>query len=99
MPEGVAIEATTEMGVSGTVKFEATDVTGTVTMAVSDIQRTLPAGAVAQALAAKMELPDNVPWTLRKDSSGAYLDDESPIGDQLGEIDEKLTVAPKAHLG
>ena len=82
-----------------TLSFEATDVTGLRPVQVSDVQRSLPAGAVARALAAQMSLPDNVTWALRRDdTTGAYLDDEVPIGDQI-EPDARLTVTPKTHLG
>jgi hypothetical protein len=82
------------------VRFEAADVTGTHRVVVDQVQASLPAGAVAQALAARMALPENVPWGLRDDSSCAYLDDQRPIGEQLRTgADAKLTVTPKTHLG
>jgi hypothetical protein len=46
-------------------RFEAADVTGTHLIDARDVHRATPAGAVAQALAARMELPQNVPWALR----------------------------------
>ena len=79
------------------VDFDAVDVTGTHEARASRIQRGLPAQAVASALAARMSLPGNVPWTLH-DSSGAFLDDSRPIGDQVGP-GARLTVTPKTHLG
>ncbi len=85
---------------NGTVRFRARDVTGTQEFDVSDITRGTPAGAVAQTLAARMELPTNVPWALRSDRTGSWLQDEKPIDEQLGgEEDPALTLTPKAHLG
>ena len=89
-----------ESPANGVVCFEAADVTGTHRVTVDDVQRTLPAGAVAKALASRMSLPENVPWALRDNASSAYLDAEKPIGDQIGTgPDVKLTVTPKTHLG
>ena len=81
----------------GTFSFDTVDVTGTHEAHASDIDPSLPAEVVARALAARMALPQNVPWSLH-DSSGAFLDDNVSIGDQI-ESGETLTVAPKTHLG
>ena len=88
-PEGPAAE---------TFSFEASDVTGTQTVVANDVQRILPAGAVARSLAAWMKLPDNVPWALRNESTSAFLDEERPIGEQI-RPGAKVTVTPKTHLG
>lgn len=77
--------------------FEACDVTSTRLLDARNVQRATPAGSVARALAAKMDLPDNVPWTLRNER-GVILDEARPIGDQL-ETGERVTVTPKTHLG
>ena len=53
---------------------------------------------MAQTLAVRMGLPQNVPWTLRDDRSGLYLEEEIEIGRQV-EPGSKLTVTPKTHLG
>jgi hypothetical protein len=88
------------MGSAGVLRFEAADVTGTHCVQVDDVECGLPAGAVAQALASRMSLPENVPWGLRDDSNSSLLDDDKPIGDQVDRTtDVKLTVTPKTHLG
>jgi hypothetical protein len=84
---------------SGSLAFECSDVTGTQTVAVSDVHGAAPAGAVAKALASRMALPDNVPWSLRDDASGKYLEDDAAIGEQVTETGARLTVIPKTHLG
>src|SRR5436189_4793638 len=81
-----------------TFSFEAADVTGMHRVVANDVQRSLPAGAVAKALAARMALPENVPWALRDEQTSAYLDDNKPIGEQL-QLGAKVTVTPKTHLG
>jgi hypothetical protein len=81
-----------------TLRFEAADVTGTHRVIVEDVQASLPAGAVAKALASRMALPQSVPWALRSDATAAYLDDRRPIGEQIGPA-ENVTLAPKTHLG
>jgi hypothetical protein len=78
--------------------FEAADVTGTHLIDARDVQRNTPAGAVALALAARMDLPQNVPWALRDDRTGNYLDEERAIGEQI-ESEARLTLHPKTHLG
>ena len=96
--EGVSVAP--KPSAADTVSFQATDVTGTHSVVVSDVQRSLPAGAVAQSLASSLGLPQNVPWALRHDSTGAFLEDAVPIGQQLGEqTDARLTVTPQTHLG
>jgi hypothetical protein len=79
-------------------RFEAADVTGTHVVDVRDMQRGTPASAVARALAARMDLPQDVPWMLREDRTGNYLDEQRAIGDQI-ESDSHLTLAPRSHLG
>jgi hypothetical protein len=78
-------------------RLELSDITGTHSVVANDVQRSLPAGAVARATAARFSLPDNVPWSLH-DDRGAFLDDEAPIGQQV-ENGSKLWVSPKTHLG
>ena len=79
-------------------RFLATDVTGVHEIEVDDLQPNLPAGAVAQALASRMSLPADVPWTIRDQATSVYLDDEVAIGKQVNS-DATLTITPKTHLG
>ena len=80
-----------------TLTFQAADVTGTHT-ATANVQQSLPAHAVVESLVASMSLPQNVPYGLRDESTGAFLDDAKPIGEQIGQ-DAKLSITPKTHLG
>jgi hypothetical protein len=82
---------------AGTLAFTAADVTGTHT-AQANVQPSLPTQAVVESLIASMSLPQNVPYGLRDESTGAFLDDAKPIGEQIGP-DAKVTVTPKTHLG
>jgi hypothetical protein len=82
---------------SDVFSFEAVDVTGTYRVVADDVQRSLPAGAVAKALASQMSLPENIPWGLR-DATSAFLNDEQPIGEQISP-GTSVTVTPKTHLG
>ncbi len=81
-----------------TLRFTASDVTGTHTITATDVQRDLPAGAVARSIARKMALPDDTPWGLRSDRSSALLDEDVAIGDQI-ENDTQITIFPRTHLG
>jgi hypothetical protein len=84
----------------GMFAFRARDVTGSQDILVGDIARGTPAGAVAQSIAARMDLPTNVPWALRNDRTGSWLRDDLPIDDQVQEDpDSSMTIVPKAHLG
>ena len=84
----------------GTFRFHARDVTGTHDMEVTDIQRGTPSGAVAQSLAARMELPTNVPWSLRNDRTGVWLHDDVALDEQvMDDAEAQLTLTPKTHLG
>ena len=82
----------------GMLQFEARDVTGTHVLEARNVQPATPAGAVASALASRMALPANVPWIIRDDSTGAVLEEEKPIGDQI-ESGARVVLSPKAHLG
>lgn len=81
-----------------TLRFTATDVTGTLTIDASEVDRSLPAGAVARSVASRMSLPADVPWALRSDVSSAQLADDVAIGDQI-DTDSSLTIFPRTHLG
>ena len=77
-------------------RLRATDVTGSLEIE-ADLQPSVPAGAVAQTLAQRLELPTDVPWALR-DDRGAFLNDERQIGEQI-EAGAQVTLTPKTHLG
>lgn len=85
-------------GVANTIRFSVQDVTGTMTLEASDVQATLPAGAVARSVASKMGLPQDVPWALRSDRTSVYLDDEVAIGDQI-DSEGSMSIVPLTHLG
>ena len=89
--------ATPLAGNGDAFSLELSDVTGTHTVVAEDVQQSLPAGAIARAVASQFSLPENVPWSLH-DDRGAFLDDEKPIGDQV-QAGAKLWVSPKTHLG
>ncbi len=85
-------------GLSETLSFSVQDVTGTHTLEASDVQSTLPAGAVARSIAEKLGLPQDVPWALRSDQTSASLVDDVAIGDQI-ETNSSTTLFPRTHLG
>ncbi len=87
-------------GRSKPFRFRARDVTGTHDMNVEGIPRGTPSGVVAQSLAARMELPGNVPWSLRNDRTGSWLRDDLALDEQIKDDSEaQLTLTPKTHLG
>jgi hypothetical protein len=95
-PEPTAVELTARCG----PRIHVRDVTGTHEIEVEDVRRGTPSGTVARALAARMELPTNVPWSLRDDRTGVWLQDDHALDEQLKEgIEARLTLTPKAHLG
>jgi len=98
MKSNAPLPARPDSSSAATLTLEATDVTGTHTLQLNGVQESVPAGALAQAIAARMELPQNVPWALRDDATGAFLEEARPIGDQIAS-QSKVTITPKAHLG
>jgi len=83
---------------TATLCIEATDVTGTHSVRVSEVEPNVPAGVLAAAIAARMSLPDNVPWALRDDATSVFLDDQRAVGDQI-RPEARVTVTPRTHLG
>ncbi len=80
-----------------TLRFTATDVTGT-NVATAEVQQALSPAVVTKSLVVKMSLPDDVPYALRDDATGEILTDDRPIGEQLAP-DSSVTVTPRTHLG
>ncbi len=81
-------------------RFRAQDVTRTHSLDVTDVQHGTPSGAVALSLAARMDLPTNVPWSLRDDRTGVWLRDDVALDEQVkGDAEAQLTLTPKTHLG
>ena len=67
---------------------------------VTDVQPGTPSGRVAQALAERMDLPTDVPWSLRDDKTGVWLQDDVAIDEELkGDLEATLSLTPKTHLG
>jgi hypothetical protein len=79
------------------LNFLATDVTGQNSLHVDDVRRDVLTGAVVKALAARMSLPEDTPYSLY-DGQGTVLEDDRPIADQV-KPGESVMIVPKAHLG
>lgn len=77
--------------------FVAGSVTGSRSFDVR-VQGSLSAGNVATSVAERMNLPANVAYDLRDDSTSRHLRDGEPIADQVAP-DSHLTLVPKTHLG
>lgn len=88
-PEGAVVDP---------LSFSAQDVTGTKLLQFEGVDGHRLAGDVAMSVASMMELPTNTPWALRDDSSARMLEEDRPIGVQVGP-QAKLVVIPKSHLG
>lgn len=79
------------------LSFRVEDVTGTFTIDNYRVDRAVSAGVVASSIARQLSMPESVAWTLRSESTGAYLDDR-PIGEQL-EPGARTVLTAKTHLG
>ncbi len=79
------------------ISFLASNITGTQSVPV-EVNGGLSVRSVADSIAARMALPDDVAWALRDDDSSAYLDDGQPLGAQIGP-GSRVTITPRAHLG
>jgi hypothetical protein len=77
--------------------LHATNVTGSQQISV-EVGPELSVRSVTDAIAARMALPGDVAWTLRSDDSSVYLDDGSPIGDQIAP-GARVSITPRSHLG
>lgn len=79
------------------ISFLATNITGTQSVPV-EVDGGLDVRSVADSIAARMALPDDVAWALRDDDSSAYLDEGQSIGSQIGP-NSRVTITPRTHLG
>ena len=95
------IAGSTDLGRSTprAISFTARDITGVHEITVDDVPGDAPAGDVARSLANRLNLPTNVPWSLRSDTSAEYLKDDVALASQLPETGAKLTISPRTHLG
>jgi hypothetical protein len=80
------------------IGFTASDVTGLRQMLFQQVDGHRAAGEVAMSVASAMDLPTNVPWSLRDEKRARMLDQGAPLGSQV-EPGAELVVIPKSHLG
>ena len=97
--EEIAGQTATRSTSPRTISFTARDITGLHEIVVDDMPAEAPAGEVARSLANRLNLPTNVPWSLRSDTSAEYLKDDMDLASQLPETGAKLTISPRTHLG
>jgi hypothetical protein len=88
----------TKNAVLDPIGFTASDVTGLRRMAFDGVDGQRTAGDVAMSVASSMDLPTNVPWSLRDEQRARMLDQSAPLGSQV-DRDTELVVIPTAHLG
>ena len=79
-------------------EVEAVDITGTNVVTMSKLNPSTTAQNLAGILASRLHLPTNIPWMLRSDRSGAFLEEDAPISDQI-DNKERVVLSPKTHLG
>jgi hypothetical protein len=84
--------------VADPLSFSATDVTGMHTLDFDGVDGHRLTSDVAMSVAEMMELPTNVPYALRDDTSARMLAEDTALGSQINP-GAKLVVIPKAHLG
>ena len=84
--------------VADPLSFSATDVTGMHTLDFDGVDGHRLTSDVAMSVAELMELPTNVPYALRDDTSARRLAEDTALGSQINP-GAKLVVIPKAHLG
>jgi hypothetical protein len=94
--------STTSSPIAGPVvdplRFTVTDVTGLRHLEMEMIDGHRTAGDVAVSVASAMDLPTNVPWSLRDERNARMLDQSAALGAQV-EAGAELVVIPKSHLG
>jgi hypothetical protein len=95
----MSIAETSNSGaVADPLAFVATDVTGLRRLEFNSIDGHRPAGEVAMSVASAMDLPTNVPWSLRDQNRARMLDQETPLGGQI-DTGSELVIIPRSHLG
>ena len=87
----------TETTESGTLTVNVRNVTHTRRLEAT-FDGAMPASKAAAALASRLNLPANVPYSLRSNRTAAFLDDAAPLASQI-EPNESLTLTPRSHLG
>ncbi len=80
------------------LQFVATDVTGLRRLEFDAVDGHRSAGEVALSVASAMDLPTNVPWSLRDQQRARMLEQEAPLGGQI-DTGSELVVIPRSHLG
>jgi hypothetical protein len=80
------------------LQFRATDVTGLRHLVFEGVDGHRTAGDVAMSVASAMDLPTNLPWSLRDEQRARMLDQDEPLGGQVTPGAE-LVVIPQSHLG
>ncbi len=78
--------------------FSAKDVTASQQLQLSEVDGYRPAGEVAETVAAEMELPEDVPYSLRDNSNARMLVDDVALGSQI-QPGADLVLIPRSHLG
>ena len=85
-------------GVVEDLAFAVSDVTGSRRMEFHGVDGHRSAGEVAASIANAMDLPTNVPWSLRDELRAAMLDPTEALGSQV-QPNAELVVIPQAHMG
>jgi hypothetical protein len=81
------------------LSLTVTDIAGRLRGTIS-LDRAILVGDAAAGLAARLQLPEDTPWTIRDEQTGAFLDDNQALGTQFeGRTEVRVVVTPKAHLG
>jgi hypothetical protein len=78
--------------------FSAKDVTASQQLQLSEVDGYRSAGEVAETVAAEMELPEDVPYSLRDNSNARMLVDDVALGSQI-QPGADLVLIPRSHLG
>ena len=88
-----------ERPVADPVSFSVMDVTGTKHLDYEGVDGYRLVSDLAASVAAQMELPNNVPYSIRDDERASMLADDVPLGQQIPANSARLVVLPKSHLG
>jgi hypothetical protein len=101
----MVIEETTTLAppaptTASALELEVADVTGMNEVLITNLDPATLVGAVTKSVAARMQLPKDVPFSLRRDDTSEVLVEDQPIGPQLRQdARAHLTLTPRTHLG
>ena len=85
--------------VADPVSFTVTSVTGARHLDYECVDGHRAVSELSESIASTLDLPTNVPYSIRDEERGRMLDDKDPVGSQIPATGSKLVLVPRSHMG